>query len=299
MSLRISKPGKHALIVNTPVMNAAGILGFGDSYRDLFDFSAMGAFVTNPITYAPWSPASGTRVIPLPSGILVHTGLPNPGVSKVLSAYRDLWKRLSVPVIAHVVAHSPEDMSMAIRMLEREESVAAIELGLADDISTAEVEWYVRAAVGRGEKPILARLFHGASADHARAAIEAGAGGVVAFAPPRGTARDGRGRLTAGRLYGPMVKPMTLRLVGQLARRLPGVAIIASGGVHSEQDARDYIEAGAAAVQVDAAIWSMPRIVEHIGKDLGGLSLTRPIGMDDEMFALFMNKSSDDPEAES
>ncbi|MBK8023351.1 MAG: hypothetical protein IPK19_18445 [Chloroflexi bacterium] len=290
MNLRISKPGKHALVVNTPVMNAAGILGFGDHYRDLIDFSAVGAFVTNPITYAPWSPATGTRVISLPSGILVHTGLPNPGVSKILSNYRELWRRMDVPIIAHVVAHSPEDMSMAIRMLEREESVAAIELGLADDISTAEVEWYVRAAVGKNEKPILARLHHGATADHARAAVEAGAGGIVAFAPPRGTARDAQGRLTAGRLYGPLVKPMTLRLIGQMARRLPGVAVIASGGVHSEQDARDYIEAGATAVQVDAAIWSTPDLLHRIGRDLGGMAFTRPAGMDDDMYALFMNK---------
>lgn len=293
MAIRISKPGKHSLIVETPVMNAAGILGFGDHYRELINFEALGAFVTNPITYAPWSPATGTRVIPLPSGILVHTGLPNPGATKLLTQYRELWQRFPVPVIAHVVAHSPEDMSMCINMLDREESVVAIEIGLADDISPAEVEWYVRAACTRAEKPILVRLFHSASADHAKAAVDAGADALVAYAPPRGTERDGRGRLTAGRLYGPMVKPLTLRMVGQLARRLPGIPLIASGGVHSTQDARDYIEAGATAVQVDAAVWSVPTIIEDIARDLGGMSLTRPANMDDELYAQFMGKPSD------
>jgi dihydroorotate dehydrogenase len=51
------------VIVETPVMAAAGILGFGDVYRDLIQFEKLGAFVTNPVTYQPWQPAVGTRVV--------------------------------------------------------------------------------------------------------------------------------------------------------------------------------------------------------------------------------------------
>ncbi|MDZ4771429.1 MAG: hypothetical protein SGJ24_20075 [Chloroflexota bacterium] len=289
MPVRISKPGKYSLVLDTPVMNAAGILGFGDQYRPLIDFAALGAFVTNPITYTPWNPASGTRVISLPSGALVHTGLPNPGSSKVLTLYRTLWSRFPIPVIAHVVAHAPEEMSMCIAMLDREESIAALEIGLADDLAPSEVEWYIHAAAKRTEKPLLARLHHGASHEHARAALDAGADAIVAFAPPRGTARDPLARLTAGRLYGPMIKPLTLRIVGQIARKLPGVTLIAAGGIHSEADARDYLDAGATAVQVDAAVWSDPALLARIGKDLAGLLLTRPVGIDDELLEQFLS----------
>lgn len=291
MPVRISKPGKYSLSLDTPVMNAAGIMGFGDHYRTLVDFEQFGAFVTNPITYSPWTPAIGTRVIPLASGALVHTGLPNPGSSKLLTLYRALWARLPIPVIAHVVAHVPDEMAMCIAMLDREESIAAMEIGLGDDLSPAEVEWYTHAARRRTDKPLLMRLHHGAGYEHGRAAIDAGADALVTFAPPRGTARDPNGRLMAGRLYGPMIKPITLRLVGQMARKLPGVTLIAAGGIHDEGDARDYLEAGATAVQVDAAIWSDPGVIARVGRDLGGLLLTRPSAIDEDLLEQFLKGS--------
>ena len=92
MSIPLTRPGKNSLIVETPVMPAAGVFGFGEQYRDLVDLDKLGAIVTNPVTYAPWSPATGTRVVPLDAGVLVHTGLPNPGLSKVLTQHRATWE---------------------------------------------------------------------------------------------------------------------------------------------------------------------------------------------------------------
>ena len=81
----------------------------------------------------------------------------------------------------------------------------------------------------------------------------------------------------SGRVYGPLVKPMILRLVGQMARRLD-LPIIGSGGIHTPNDARDYMDAGARAVQVDSVTWVDPRALEMIARDLGGLVLTQPTG---------------------
>jgi 2,4-dienoyl-CoA reductase (NADPH2) len=53
------------------------------------------------------------------------------------------------------------------------------------------------------------------------------------------------------------------------------VAVIGAGGIHSPQDARDFIEQGARAVQLDSVIWVRPHIAEVIARDLGGLELTR------------------------
>ena len=276
MATRITRLSKNALVVESPVMNAAGTLGFGDEYRDLLDLSTLGAFVTNPLTYTTWSPATGTRVVPLDAGMLVHTGLPNPGISKVMTQYRALWERLPVPVIAHIVVNSVEEMHKCIAVLERESIIQAVELGLSDEISPAETEWYIRSAAQRSEKPLLVRLPFGATADHYQAAIDAGADALVVCAPPRGTARDQAGRLVAGRIYGPLIKPIILRTVGQLARRFPRVPIIGAGGIHSTQDALDYLEAGAVAVQVDAVTWVMPKVLETIAKDLSGVEATQP-----------------------
>jgi len=280
MTYRITRPGKHSLILETPVMNAAGMLGFGDSYRDLINYEKLGAFVTNPITYSPRAPANGTRIVPLEAGVLIHTGLPNPGLSKVLSTYRTLWERLGVPIIAHIVLNNPEEIRRCIQAFDREESGDAVELGLNDELSTAEAQWYVKAARDGAEKPLLVRLPFGASMDMAKAVIDGGADAMVACSAPRGTARDQSGKLVAGRVYSPTIKPLILRYVGQLARR-SSIPVIGAGGIHSVQDARDYLDAGAVAVQVDSAVWSAPKLFETISRELGGLGFTQSMDTPD------------------
>ncbi|MBI1257751.1 MAG: hypothetical protein GC204_09795 [Chloroflexi bacterium] len=276
MAIRITRHSKNSLVVDSPVMNAAGTLGFGDEYRDLIDLDTLGAFVTNPLTYTHWNPATGTRVVPLEAGVLVHTGLPNPGLKKVIEQHRAVWERLPMPVIAHVVVNNVDEVGRCMTMLDREAIIQGIEIGLSDEISPAETEWFIRAAVDRIEKPLLARLPFGASTDHFSAAIDGGADALVFCAPPRGTARDQAGRLVAGRIYGPLVKPIVLRMVGQLARRFSDIPVIGAGGIHTPQDARDYLEAGAVAVQVDSVTWVMPKMLEMIARDLGGMEVTQP-----------------------
>jgi dihydroorotate dehydrogenase (NAD+) catalytic subunit len=275
MPVQITRPSKNSLTIESPVMNAAGTLGFGDEYRDLVDINLLGAFVTNPLTYTHWNPATGTRVVELDGGLLVHTGLPNPGISKVMTQNRGMWERLPIPVIAHVVVNTVEEVYGCMTILEREETISAIELGLSDEISPAETEWYIRSAVHRTEKPLIVRMPFSATLNHFDAAIDAGAASLVVCAPPRGTARDLSGRLVAGRIYGPLVKPIILRMVGQLARRYSQIPVIGAGGIHSPEDARDYLEAGAVAVQVDSVTWVDPKMLETIARDLGGMQLTQ------------------------
>jgi len=289
MSVEITRPGKNSLVIETPVMPASGVFGFGDVYRDLIEVDRLGAIVTNPVTFLPWNPATGTRVIPLDAGVLLHTGLPNPGLNKVIDQYRTTWKMLPVPIIVHVVATTLDHLRRGAALLDREETIAAIELGLHDDIGWKEAESFVKAVTSLTEKPVLVRLplqDSVAALDQiARASADAGAGALVAGAPPRGTTRDAvTGRLIGGRVYGPLVRPLALRLVGQLTGRVT-IPVIGAGGIHSAQDARDFLEAGAVAVQVDSAVWVEPKLLEIIARDLGGLVVTREMGaMADEWF---------------
>lgn len=279
MAIQITRSGKNPLILENPVMAAAGILGFGDSYRDLIQFEKLGAFVTNPVTYTPWKPASGNRVIELAAGTLVHTGIPNPGISKVLAKYRNLWDAMPLPVIMHVAATTLEHARKCASRIDAESAVDAIELGLNDDMGWEEVEQIVSATVKNTEKPVLVRLPMNDAINLGQAAADAGASGLVVCAAPRGVARDPRnGQLLTGRIYGPLMKPVVLRLVQRLAEQLPDVPIVGAGGIHSQQDARDYLEVGAKAVQVDTATWVQPKLLEYIARDLGGLVLTRASG---------------------
>src|SRR5690606_14981499 len=125
------------------------------------------------------------------------------------------------------------------------DTVDAIELGLYDDIDADAAERFTLAALEGTEKPVIVRLPFQFTLEMAQAAEDGGAGALVVCAPPRGTARDPlTGRLVSGRLYGPMVKPIVLRMVGQLVRQV-NIPVIGAGGIHTPQDARDYLEAGA------------------------------------------------------
>lgn len=277
MVFNITRTGKGSLTLDAPVMPAAGTVGFADEYRSIIKLDKLGALVTNPVTLLPRSPANGTRVVPLQGGVLVHSGLPNPGLGKVIREHRAAWGKMNIPVIVHLVATTPDEIEEAMLLLDEEETVAAVELGLHDDSTPDEASVLVRAALARAEKPLLVRVPMLGGDGIARAVANAGADGVVVCAAPRGTARDAGGRLVSGRIYGPVIKPVVLRMVGLLARELT-IPVIGAGGIHSAQDARDYLEAGARAVQVDSLTWVQPRQLEAIARDLGGLVLTQPHG---------------------
>jgi dihydroorotate dehydrogenase (NAD+) catalytic subunit len=233
--------------------------------------------VTNAITYHARRTPKGTRVIPMAHGMLIHTGIVNAGLRRVISEYREKWARLPVPLIVHVVALEPSDLRACLDLIENTHEIAAIELGISDDMPLREVIALTRM-IANSELPSLVRLPFGVRVDEALEIADAGAGALTVCAPPRGTARDSAGKLVAGRIYSPIVMPMVLRLVGQIARAVPDVPVIACGGIASQADARDYIDAGAVAVQVDSLVWSRPALLESIARDLGGLTNTQPSG---------------------
>ena len=277
--IELTRPGKSTLVIESPVMPASGTFGYdGAGYDRLIDLTKLGAIVTNPITWRARQAARGMRVVPLPSGVLVHTGLPGPGMRQVIKQYRTRWAHSLAPVIVHVVATSEGDVARCAEALDSVEGVAGIELGLHDQSGPAEVEGMIHSALDRTLLPLLVRLPLYTAPELALVAQDAGAGGLVVAAPPRGTARDPEtGQLVGGRIYGPAQAAQALRAVGQVAR-LVDIPVVGCGGIHTPDDARDFIEAGAVAVQVDTVTWSQPHMTEIIARNLGGLELTRAAG---------------------
>jgi dihydroorotate dehydrogenase (NAD+) catalytic subunit len=249
---------KRGLGLAHPVMNASGILGFGREYRLLIDLACLGAFVTNALTWKPRTPAHPPNVVPLPNGILVHTGLPNPGVNAAVRLHHREWMRLGPPVIVHLAATAVEDVARSIERLDRAEGVSGIELGLRDDVTAEEVVQLVRAALSG--PPLMVRLPVMRSAELCEAAARAGADALTVGAPPRRSAQIGDHTLT-GRLYSPESFSAALEALRAVVRRDLGLPVIGAGGIFSTDDAQAMLAAGAAAVQVDAALWRQPRLL--------------------------------------
>ena len=109
---------KQDLYFSKPMMNAAGMLGFAPNFRDSLPWDEFGAFVTNPISLRPRLPAAAPEVINYPGGILLHTGLPNPGFKSALKKFSPQWARSDLPVMVHLMADRPEETVSMVRALE-------------------------------------------------------------------------------------------------------------------------------------------------------------------------------------
>lgn len=278
--IEITAPGKKtSVVVESPVLFGAGFAGFdGSPVRKLLALDKFGALVTPPLTLEPRHPANGPRVVPLPAGFLLHTGLPNPGVNRALRDYERKWDRSILPIIVHLVAESPESVAQAVRIIDRCEAVAGIELGLHDEIVMRELSTLLKAAIENTDLPVMVRLPLYSALVLSEVAEYGGADALIVSAPPRGTARyKPAGRLIGGRVYGPWLKSQVLRMVGRIMQYTE-IPVIACGGIHTPDDARDFIVAGATAVQLDSVVWQNPKMAEEIARNLGGTELTRTAG---------------------
>jgi dihydroorotate dehydrogenase (NAD+) catalytic subunit len=256
---------KHGLTLANPVLNAAGTLGFAHEYRGLLDLRCLGAFITNPLTLRARTPAHAPNAVALAEGVLIHTGLPNPGVAAALRRWDREWRRLGVPVIVHLAATTPGETARATELLERATGVAAIELGLRDDLRAAEAARLAREA--RGGLPVIVRLPVTRAAELAAPVAQAGADALAVGAPPRGEAPAGE-RAVTGRLYGPQQFDLSLAAVRAVAEQALGLPLIGAGGIYTLANARAMLAAGAVAVQFDAAVWTQPGLLDEAARAL-------------------------------
>ena len=250
---------KRDLYFRTPIMNAAGMLGFAPDFRawqtsEFFENSevsdTLGAFVTNPLSWRPRKVTAHPAVVEYPGGFLLHTGLPNPGLGAAVKRYAHKWADASLPIIVHVMADRPEETARMAESLEGVENVLAAELGfaplLADDISLTSLE------LSLGELPLIVSLPADQALRLGPRVIEAGAA-AVSLSAPRGALTVDGGQLTEGRLYGPSLFPQSLETVRRLVGA--GVPVIGGGGVYKREQVEVMKEAGAMAVQLDAVLW--------------------------------------------
>lgn len=229
----------------SPLWNAAGTLGFALPKRCPLNL-ALGAFVTNPISWGPRTPAQGPRLVEYPGGLLLHTGLPNPGFWQVLQQYSVHWTRMSLPVIVHLIAETVETVSRMVRRLEEVEGVAGIELGLPPAAGLPLIDSMIEAA--RGELPLIVAL----PPDGVRPSVQPDA---IRLAPPRGTLPV-EGQFVQGRLLGPGIFPQMLHAVRTWVS--VGIPILAGGGVYHPAQAEALFAAGASVVQLDLRLWQFP-----------------------------------------
>ena len=254
LPLDFSMP-KYDLLLSPPVMNAAGTLGFAPQSSDRVKFERFGAFVTNPVSLHPRTPARARTSQHFPGGFLLHSGYPNPGLRAVIKQYAPRWARARLPVIIHLLVHQVEDVQSMVARLEGREGLTGIELGLPPDSETSQAVEMVQAAVG--ELPLIVRVPMERAAEFAMA-LAGSSLAAISLAPPRGAVLDQQDQPVYGRLFGPGIFPFALAAAKEVIDM--GVPLIASGGVYQQRQIEALLELGAIGVQLDAVLWSLGNI---------------------------------------
>lgn len=215
------------------------------------DLAGLGAFVTLALTRRAHAGAAGPRVIEIPGGALLRTGAANPGLHNVLRDNRRAWAKATIPIIVSLASQAARDWPEMAHELERIDGVGGIELQFNPTFDAADMIHQVRSA---SELPLLAKLDLDNALEVAPSCVSAGASALVIARPPR-VAQMLEGKTWYGRLYSPTVKPIVLEKLLRIRALALDVPLIACGGVHSALDLRDFLTAGASAVQVDSAVW--------------------------------------------
>lgn len=241
---------RQDLFSASPVMNAAGAFGFSPPAHWPLE-EPQGVFVTAPISLAPRTPAGGRTVLPYPGGFLLHSGLPNPGLSRVLREHAHRWAQSTLPVWVHLIPRDAAESERMARRLESVENIAALELGLPPDLPGEDCLRMVQAAAG--ELPVVACLPLDRAAESWIARLAAAGASAVTLGAPRGMLRESTGRVVEGRLFGPALAPQVHAALQRASSwKLP---VLAGCGVFSPTTLGGLLEAGAWAVQLDAVLW--------------------------------------------
>src|SRR6266516_1653101 len=271
---------KTGLLLRNPVMTAAGTFGYGLEYAKIAEIHRLGAITCKGTTLYPRNGNEQPRIVESASGILNAIGLQNHGIQAVIKKFAPTWATWQTPVVVNIAGETIEEFVELSKLLEGVEGVAGIEVNVscpnvraggavfgADAQAVAEVTAAVRRAT---TLPLIVKLSpnSGDARPTALAAASSGADAISLINTITAISIDISSRRPVlangtGGLSGPAIKPISLRMVYELARELrtsySHVPIIGIGGITDANDALEFLMAGASAIQLGTINFVNPR----------------------------------------
>jgi dihydroorotate dehydrogenase (NAD+) catalytic subunit len=260
--LDLAPSSSYGLRLANPVLTAAGCFGFGVEYARSVPIERLGAIVTRSVTMRGRRPQHPPRLLETPAGLVSIGAAYDPGLERVLETYLETWLGWKTPVILSIAA----DYVDIATALETVEGIAALELRLDDPQTAAETVAAVRAL---SLLPLLAKLpLHDGLPETAHAVVAAGADALtLSFWPAAATPHPSTGVLLDGRLSGPALRPLALHALARVAAVVQ-CPLIAGGGIRTADHTRQFLAAGATAVQVGSALVADPLAAVRIADQL-------------------------------
>ena len=267
------------LQLKNPVLVASGTFGYVREMAGFVHLERLGGVIPKTVTFRPRAGNPTPRTVETASGMLNAISLDNDGISHFREHHLPYLRTVGTAVIANIAGEDEDQFVAMAELLGQEPGLAAVELniscpnvshGLDLGVDAGAVGRLVRRVKSACPLPIIAKLTPNVSdiVPIAAAAAEAGADAVSLINTIKGMAVDWRRRRPVlsndiGGLSGPAIKPVALRMVWEVARALPQLAIIGIGGITRATDALEFMVAGASAIQVGTAtFYRSPRLRE-------------------------------------
>jgi len=275
------------VVLPNPIVAASGTYGHADEVARLGDVHALGAVTTKSVSPFPWPGNPAPRVHETAAGMLNSVGLENPGADAWVADELPRLLATGARVIASIWGRTVDDYAKAAAVVAgARDHLVALEVNvscpnledrsLMFSHSCAATGSVIEAVVANARSvPVFAKLSPNVTdiREIAASAVDAGATGLTLVNTMLGLAIDPetrRPRLGSGGggLSGPAIRPIAVRAVHDVARALPGVPIIGTGGVATAEDAVEMMLAGASAVGVGTATFRDPRAPQRIARNL-------------------------------
>ena len=266
-----------------PVTVASGTFGSGEEFSEYVDLNRLGAVTTKGVANVPWSGNPTPRVAEVYGGMMNAIGLQNPGIDLFCKRDIPFLKQYDTKIIVNVCGHAPEEYLAVVERLA-DEPIDMMEINIscpnvnAGFLAFGQDAHHVEELTGQIKKiakqPVIMKLTPNVTdiTEIAKAAEAGGADAVSLINTLTGMKIDINRKTFAlanktGGVSGPIVKPIAVRMVYQVAQAVK-IPIIGMGGIATAEDAIEFILAGASAVSVGAMNFVDPyttvKVVEGI-----------------------------------
>lgn len=268
------------LKMKNPVMTASGTFGYGEEYADYVDLNRLGAIIVKGLSLKPRLGNPPPRIMETAGGMLNAVGLQNVGVDVFIEEKLPFLRQYNVSVVANIYGESYQEYVQVAKKLSQARGIHALEINVscpnvkkgglsfgADPKAAAEVTRRVKAET---HLPVIVKLTPNVTdiTVVAQAVEKAGADAVALINTLTGMSIDLQSRTShlkniTGGLSGPAIKPIALRMVWQVAKKV-SIPVIGVGGILTARDALEFMVAGARAIQVGTANFINPRATTDI-----------------------------------
>src|SRR3989338_8423033 len=263
--------------LKNPVLLASGTCGVaGREFEPYFNLSDLGGIVTKSLSIKPRDGNVTPRVVEIPGcGMLNSIGLQNPGIKYFVKNELPYLIEKNASIIINIVGETMDDYISAVNFIKDRNEISAIELNLscpnvAGGLDFSQDPKKAFSLVSEVKKitniPLWAKLSPNVTdiTEIVKACIDAGSSGVslintvLGLAINKWTKKPTLPRATGG-YSGPAIKPIALRMIWETHKKFPKVPIIGIGGIHTADDAIEFLLCGASCVQIGTANFVNPK----------------------------------------